>query len=271
MDRRREIMSDLLLIQNALREALRPRRLLVAVLLILLPAALGLASRLLTPTAEFVPADVYDSLEFLFVFTFTLCILAVIYGTGVVSQEIEQRTIVYLLTRPHPRWRILLSKFLVALLVIGMVTTLSTVFLALAVFGPAHFGEAGIGSDLKALWMGTLTYGSLFLLLGAALPRPLLYALLFVFGWETWVPQLPGQFARVSIMTYLKVLSSREIIPDKQNGFGGNLLLAFAQSPKIEIPVREAWITLSVVAAVALIASLIVFSTREYAPREDSE
>src|SRR5689334_8083095 len=229
-------MSDLLLIQNALREVLRPRRLLVAVLLTLLPAVLGLASRLLIPAAEFVPADVYDSLEFPLVFSFTLCILSVIYGTGVISQEIEQRTIVYLLTRPHPRWRILLAKFLVALLVVGLVTTLSTVLLALAVYGPARFGAASIGGDLKALLMGTLTYGSLFLLLGAALPRPLMYGLLFVFGWETWVPQLPGQFARVSIMTYLKALSGREIIPDKQTGFGGNPLLAFAQSPKIEIP-----------------------------------
>jgi ABC-2 type transport system permease protein len=264
-------MSDLLLIQNALRDVLRPRRLLTVVLLTLLPAALGLIWRLLTPGAEFVPGDIYDGLEVSLVFSFTLCILSVIYGTGVVSHEIEQRTIVYLLTRPHPRWRILLSKFLVALLVIGGTTALSTVLLALAVYGPARFSEAGISPDVKALLMGTLTYGSLFLLLGAAIPRPLMYGLLFVFGWETWVPQLPGQFARVSVMTYLKVLSSREIIPDKQNGFGGNILLAFAQSPKIEIPVREAWLILSLIAAVALVTSVVVFSTREYAPREDSE
>lgn len=264
-------MNDLLLLQNALRETLRPRRLAIALILLFLPPLLAIIWRLLSPKDAWVPGDVYDSLIAPFVFSVSLTILSVVYGTGVVSQEIEGRTIVYLLTRPFPRWRILLAKFLAAVIVVSVVTILSTLLVALAVYGVSRFNEAGVGGDILALLVGALVYGGMFLLLGTALPRPLTYGLLFVFGWETVVPNLPGEFARVSIMTYLKVLSQREIAPQGQGGFGGNPLLAFAQAPKVEISRTEAWVILLCVAAVSIIAAHVLFSVKEYAPRDDSE
>jgi ABC-2 type transport system permease protein len=265
-------MTDLMLIRAAFREALQTRRLLTALLLILLPAGFGLLWKSMTPTAEFDPGYVYDSLINSLVFTFTLTILAVIYGTGVVSQEMEQRTIVYLLTRPVPRWRILLAKFLVSLVVIVVVTLLATLLLAFAVFGSAKIGEAEFGPDLKALMMGALAYGSLFLLLGAALPRPLMIALLFVFGWESWVPIMPGSFARLSIMTYLRTLAKREVNESGSSITDGDInpLTAFG-APKIEIPLNEAWITLAAVSFLCLALALFVFSVKEYIPRGDPE
>lgn len=263
-------MSDLLLILNALRDAVRPKRLLIALLLILLPPILGGVWRMVAPMEVFDPGDVYDSITMFLVFSFTMPILAVVYGTGVVSQELEGRTIIYLLIRPYPRWRILLSKFLVCLLVIFTITALSIVALALVLFGPTHFAEAGVSKDIPALFMGTLTYSSLFLLLGAAIPKPLTFGLIFVFGWETLVPKLPGQFVRTSIMTYLRVLSQRELTADTTNT-DGNILLSFTAPPQIEIPMSQAWLILGIITAVCLIGALIIFSVREYAPREDSE
>jgi ABC-2 type transport system permease protein len=102
---------DLFLLRTALRDVLRPKRLTAAILLVLLPAAIALLWRGLVPAKQFAPGDAYNSLAASLVFGFILTILSVIYGTGVVSQEMEQRTIVYLLTRPVPRWRILLAKF----------------------------------------------------------------------------------------------------------------------------------------------------------------
>ncbi|RYG79314.1 MAG: ABC transporter permease, partial [Alphaproteobacteria bacterium] len=194
-------MTDLLLMRSALREGLRPRRLVIAVLLTVLPALIGLLWRLLTPKADFVAAEVYDSLVVGLVFSFVLTIMSVTYGTGVVSQELEQRTIVYLLTRPLPRWRLLLGRFLVSAFIVAAISVLSTVLLALAVFEPRQLGSAGIASDLVALTLGAFVYGSLFLLLGTVVPRSLTWGLMFVFGWETWVPKLPGSFALISVMS----------------------------------------------------------------------
>lgn len=266
------MISDLLLFRAALRDAIRPRRLIIALLVTFLPPLVGLAWRLLTPAKDFAPDEVYDSLVPGLIFSFSLTILSVVYGTGVVSQELEQRTIVYLLTRPLPRWRILLARFAASLLVVILITVTSTVLLALIVYGPKAFGEAGVGLDVRALLIGSFAYGALFLLLGATLPRPLIYGLLFVFGWETWVPALPGAFARISVMSYLRVLSSREIGGGQQGGdAGGNFLMAFSTPPEMDISQKQAWLILLAVAMVALLGALFAFSRREYAPRDDTE
>lgn len=263
-------MSDLLLIQNALRDAVRPKRLATALLLILLPAILGLGARFLSPADEFVASDTYDTLAAFLIFTFVLPILSVIYGTGVVSQEIEGKTIVYLLTRPHPRWRILLSKVVVCVFVVFATVALAILALALALYDPATFKMSEVTQDIPAAFMGALCYSSVFVLLGAAIPRPLTYGLMFVFAWETWVPRLPGQFVRLSIMTYLRVLSGREVTGENQDT-SGNLLLQFAAPPQIDIPVSEAWMWLIGTTVLSLALALIVFSIRQYAPRDDSE
>lgn len=264
-------MTDLLLMRATLREALRPRRLAIAALITLLPAAIGLLWRILTPKATFDPADVYDSLVVGLIFSFALTILSVINGTGVVSQEVEQRTIVYLLTRPLPRWRLLLVRFLVSTFIVAAVSVVATILLAVAVFGPTHLAAAGIGPDLIALLLGSLAYGSLFLLLGTALPRPLTWGLMFVFGWETWVPKLPGSFALISVMSYLKALASREVSADPAANPGDNILLAFSRAPQVHIATSTAWAVLLLIFAVSLIAALVIFSSREYVPREDAE
>lgn len=265
-------MSDSSLFQNTLRDAFRPRRLPVTLLVTLLPALIGLLWRLLSPAGKFDPEEVYDSLVPSLILSFSLTILSVIYSTNILSQEIEQRTIVYLLTRPLARWRILLAKFAASLVIVIGITAVSTVLLALALFGVSHFGTAGVAPDLRALAVGALAYGSLFLLLSTLVSRPLIYGLLFVFGWETWVPTLPGAFARLSVMTYLRAIAAREITPDAPapDG-GGNILLAFGSAPKIEVPVAQAWLVLAGVTVVALSLALFIFSTREYAPRDDAE
>ncbi len=265
-------MSDLLLFRSALRDALRPRRLIIGLLVMFLPAFVGLAWRLLTPGGEFSPDNAYDSIVPSLIFSFSLAILSVVYGTGVVSDELEQRTIVYLLTRPLPRWRILLSRFLANLIVIMAITVGSVVLLALAVYGPKAFADAGVGLDIRALLIGACAYGALFLFLGTTMPRPLITGLLFVFGWETWVPKLPGAFARISVMTYLRVLSSREAASAQQDpGAGGNFLMSFSSPPQLDITQKQAWVILSLTALVALAASLFAFSVREYAPRDNAE
>jgi ABC-2 type transport system permease protein len=265
-------MTDLLVARAAFRDALRPRRLVTAGLLVVLPSVLALLWRALTPAADWQAGESYDRLVVALVFGFTLTILSVVGGTGVVSQELEQRTIVYLLTRPVPRWRLLLVKYAVSVVTVAAISILSALLLAVCLFGPLHVGSAGVGPDVRALMMGAMAYGSLFLFLGTILPRPLIYGLLFVFGWETVVPTLPGSFARVSIMSYLRVIASREITDAAASGDnGGNLLLNFSRPPEMDISLRMAYVILFAVTLFLLAAAVYVFSTREYVPREDAE
>jgi ABC-2 type transport system permease protein len=260
-------MSDFLLFRGALRDLVRPKRLLAAAPLVVLPAALALLWRGMARAGSFQPEVVYNTLAGGLIFGFTLVILSVLFGTGVVSQEIEQRTIVYLLTRPVPRARILLAKFLGAFTGITATVWLSTLLLALIVFGPSQIGRALLRRDLLVLAVGALAYGSLFLLSATCLNRPLIYGLFFAFGWESWIPLLPGAFQKISIMTYLRVLAPHTTAEETE---GGLTDILSRLSPTTISPVTARWV-LPLVILVALGAALLIFSQREYAPRDDDE
>src|ERR1022692_2459241 len=53
----------------------------------------------------------YASVSSIFVFHI-LALMSAIISSSIHSQEVEQKTIVYLLTRPIPRWKLLLFRYL---------------------------------------------------------------------------------------------------------------------------------------------------------------
>src|SRR5687768_3493867 len=110
-------MADLYLLKQSIRDMLRPKTLILAALIIALPVLIAVLMRVARP-AQFDPVEAYNALSLHLVFGFSLVILSIVLGTGVITQEVEQKTIVYLLTRPVPRWRIAAIKFLAAFLLI---------------------------------------------------------------------------------------------------------------------------------------------------------
>jgi ABC-2 type transport system permease protein len=261
-------MIDLLLFRGALRDLAQPKRLLAAAGLVALPAALVLFARLIAPPDKITGPVLYNMLAGGLIFGFTLVILAVVFGTGVVSQEVEGRTIVYLLTRPVARARVLLAKFLAAVVMITAAVWLSTLLLVLVTYGPAGLSAAPVLRDLRVLPVGVLAYGSLFLLMATALNRPLIYGLFFAFGWESWIPILPGELKKLTIMSWLRVLAPHADPPGAIPGRIGDLLSRLDTGKLSAASARE---VLAGVILVGLAASFLIFSRREYAPRDDAE
>lgn len=256
-------MSDWRLFQNALRDLFGVRKIVAVGILVLAPAVIALIWRA-GSAGHFEPELAYNTICAELIFGFILVVLAVVFGTSVVAQEVEQKTIVYLLTHAVPRWRILLVKFLAALLAIVVAVWIASLFLAICTFGIGQLAQSRLGRDLVVLVVGGLAYGSLFLLLSTLVARPLIYGLLFAFGWETWVPNLPGDFQRLSLMTYLRVLAPH---PQPQSDTVDlSSLLASLNPTSIAMPL--AWKVLVVVVAICLAAAIFTFSQREYAPRD---
>ncbi len=259
------LRADLLLYHLAVRDILQLKRIALVAPLAAIPALIALFWRMAAPNG-FVPAVAYNTLAGLML-VFILVLFAAIFSTGVISQEIEGRTILYLLTRPIPRARILTAKFLGA--VSGMCITIwaATLLLAVCAYGPARMLDGAVLRDLLVLPLGSLAYGAFFLFIATALNKPLIYSLFFAFGWESWIPLLPGLFKNVSILTYLRVLAPHPNPVDE-----GQRLAAFFNtiSPN-NIPEWAAWLVLSLVTVGSLALALLVFSIREYAPREDAE
>lgn len=260
-------MSDFYLFRNAVRDLLRPKRLVAALVLGTLPALVAGIWRATAKAGGFNAEVVYNALAGNLIFGFILVILAVIFGTGVISQEIEQKTITYLLTRPLPRWRIALAKFLAASTGITLTLWVSMLLLALVSFGGAGFSMERLGKDALVLPVGALAYGSVFLLVATLLNRPLLWGLAYAFGWESWASTMPGHFQKLSIMAYLRVLAPHPQ-PEGESMDLSNLLSAMNTH---DISPTFAGRVMVGVVLVALALALTLFSFREYVPRDDTD
>jgi len=258
-------MTDLFLFRNALRDLARPKRLITALLLFLLPAATALAVKAASRSQGDVQS-LFDSLALNVALGFALVILSVVFATGVITQEQEQKTIVYLLTRPLPRWRILLAKYAAAVSAVVATVWGSLVLLELVTVGPAKLLSSGLGTDLKVVILGALAYGGLFLMLATFVRAALIIGLLFGFGWETLVPQFPGMFKMVSLMSYVRGLSPHKPIEHDSMELREALGAFLATNP---ITPTLSWIVLVSVALGFTLLAILLFTTREYVPRED--
>ena len=262
------MIADLFILKTSLLEALKPKRLATALLMLLLPGIAAVIWRAVVPGERFDAAEAYNTLAAYFVFGFTLTILSVIYGTGALAAEIEGRTIVYLLTRPIPRWRLLLMKLIGAWVAITVTVALSVVLLGFAVYGPKP-EWARIISDLRIIPVGALAYSSLFLFFATLMTKPLIWALLYGFGWENIAALFPSGFARLSILSYLRVLAPhlKEVVGAQDGGQDVSNILLQASPMAITQPI--AWLTISIITGLALGLALFCFATREYVPREE--
>ena len=136
--------------------------------------------------------------------------LGVFYGTSLIADEVEEKTITYLFTRPIARGSIVLGKYLAYLLCVVAVVlpSLVLVFLIMVPFSNMGTLFGKLISDLGMLALGLAAYGALFLWAGVAFKRPLVGGLLFVFGWEPLALVLPGYLRYLTIAYYLQAGAS---------------------------------------------------------------
>jgi ABC-2 type transport system permease protein len=135
-------------------------------------------------------------------------VLGVFYGTALMADEVEDKTLTYLFTRPVPRGAVLLGKYL-AYLVCTCLVVLPSVMLTYFLVVP--FAEIGatfrpLVLDLGILALGLAVYGAVFAFVGTWLKRPLVVGLMFAFGWEQVAMVLPGYLRQFTVAHYLQGL-----------------------------------------------------------------
>jgi ABC-type transport system involved in multi-copper enzyme maturation permease subunit len=192
---------------------------------------------------------------------FIVPVLGMFYGTSLIADEVDDKTITYLFVRPIPRGAVLVGKYL-AYFVCTALLILPSVVLAYFLLVP--IGGSSIGGsfpslvvDLGLLAAGIASYGALFAWVGARLKRPLVIGLVFIFGWEPGVLLFPGYLKRATIAYYLQGL-----VPHTMPQEGGvNILLQMFQ----EVP--PVLLSLAALAGVTLVGVWLAAratETREY-------
>ena len=253
-------MTDLYLFRITLRDLVRPGKLTAAALLVAVAVIVAALVRANARPGEFNPAASYNGISSVLVFGYIVVILSLVFSTGLIGQEIEQKTIPYLLTRPMPRWRILLAKYLAAVLVTTVTVWLADFVVALALFGPAKIGASHLWKDLLILPIGAMAYSGIFLLLATIVPKALLYGLGYAFI-EPLLQFLPGDWQKISLLSFLHALA-----PHLD---AGDVAASSQTAAATDIAGWVAWIVVISVILGTVIAALVVFSTREYTPQEE--
>lgn len=196
--------------------------------------------------------------------SFLLPLLTLAFATQTLGGEWEDRTLVWVLTRPLARPWVYLAKFVAAVpWTFGM--TLGGWFFLGLLGGPRAFWAAA--HLWPAVALGTLTYLCLFQVLGAAFRRSTIIGVAYAFVLETLVGNMPGMVKRASVAFYTRCVlyaQAAEIGLDKPTGDHRTGVVPDKAFFFLPVDGTTA-VTVLVVAAVALfMIGMIVFSRREY-------
>jgi ABC-2 type transport system permease protein len=248
---------------QAIGEYLRAKRVIPWILLGAVCGLLAWLWHFLEPDSS--ASTQYANVSAMLIFRL-LALASAIFTTAIVSQEVEQRTIVYLLTRPVPRWKLLVVRYLASVVIVSLLGIASAVFAT----GGAFHGLAGnalLGNDIVALIAGAFAYGALFLFISLIFNRSMLVCLLFAFGWETSVPNMPGSMYNLSILSHLQALAQHPEDAEKNKVLG----LASGTLATNTISPERAWVVLGILTVGLVVLSAWWFTNFEYVPREDAE
>jgi ABC-2 type transport system permease protein len=133
-----------------------------------------------------------------------LPVIALIVGTGVLGSEVDDGTIVHILTKPLPRRDIILAKLLVASGVTAL-TAAVPLFVAGVLAGSVRLG---VGLAVAAT-VGALAYSALFLLLSLLTRRPVLLGLVYILVWEGLLGRFVSGTRVLSIEQYVITIADR--------------------------------------------------------------
>ena len=203
---------------------------------------------------------IFGLLVWMLYLRFIVPVLGMFYGTSLIADEVEDKTVTYLFTRPVRRGAVLVGKYL-AYLVCTVLVVLPSLMLVYLLVVPMR-GSLGASfldllKDLGLLSLGLAVYGAFFAFVGAKFNRPLLIGLIFVFGWEQAALLLPGYMKRLTIAYYVQGLVPHAMPND---GVVGLLQGFFRESPTL----AGSLFGLALIWAVCLGLAASVVERREY-------
>jgi ABC-type transport system involved in multi-copper enzyme maturation permease subunit len=178
------------------------------VIVALLPAAC--AALIAGAAKRASPAMLATHFGWLVLLQIVVPLVALVAGSAVVAEEIEDRTITYLFTRPIPRAALLFGRWIATVVLIEALLALATWLLLLAcerAHGRVGPIDEGIRTPLfAAVLLGALVYSGLFAALGAFFRHPMLVGIGYAFAVEGFLANLPGKNQSLTVQFYLRSL-----------------------------------------------------------------
>jgi ABC-type transport system involved in multi-copper enzyme maturation permease subunit len=251
------LRSTALIARAHLVRTLTSRRFLACAIVAFLPALV--AFLVTSASARAGPGHLAANLGWMILLQIVVPLVTLIAGSAVVAEEIEDRTITYVFTRPIPRASLLFGRWITTTVLITALLWLAT-FALLAACARAR-GKGTLDDTIKVplygavLW-GGVVYSALFASLGAFFKHPMLVGIGYAFAVEGFLANLPGNNQALAIQYYLRSLIA-------QSGAHAWQRVEGFTDTKFQTPER-AHTTLAIVLVLALLLGAWRLSTREY-------
>lgn len=267
------LSSALRIMDLSIGEMLWSRRTVFMLLIVCAPVLIALFVRLLVglglPMLESSPGRsgvrmtgpaIFGMMIWVFYLRFTVPVLGVFYGTSLIADEVEDKTITYLFTRPIPKGAVLVGKYF-AYMICTLCVVLPSIMLVYLLIVPLQGSLGGafpdLLKDLALVSLGLASYGALFAFVGAKFKRPLLVGLIFVFGWEQAALLFPGYMRYYTVAYYLQALVPHAMPNDGALSLFQNI---FRETPGM----FRALSGLAVITAVSLGLAAWIVERKEY-------
>ncbi|HMP02236.1 MAG TPA: ABC transporter permease [Gemmatales bacterium] len=259
----------LALLRLSLAGLSRLRRLISLCLLFALPMLLAALPRI-AASLRGRPLDPLALTEIEFVFAFVLLphavvpLAALLFGSGMINDEIEDQTLTYLLIRPLQRWSIYAVKLLASVLLVIFLCALFVPPLLFMIWWgqpsvdvPLAELVARIGRLLVICSLAAFAYTAIFGCLGILVRRILIVGAVYIIVFEGLLASIPFVLREFTVMYYLRVLMLSWLhIPEAARHWG------------LEVDVipeaASCVVTLLVVGTLATAFACYLFSVREF-------
>lgn len=200
------LRASWILYTTHLWRTLRSRRALLCLVIALVP----LVPALLIASLEHTPEEL-QALAVLWALFVQLVtpLVSLLLGSAVVAEEVDDRTITYLFTRPIPRASVFLGRWLAActvgLFVVGLGAAAAMAVFATLDGGPHATLDAALRLRLfETLGLGVASYTLLFAALGTRFKYAVILGLAYTFAIEGFLANLPGSGRAITILHHLK-------------------------------------------------------------------
>lgn len=201
-------------------QIIRSKKTVFMSILAFLPVLIAIYYRL-SGRQSFIPPDQALSHVMVFFLLFLSVLISLFYGTALIADEIDNKTIIYLFTRPVKKYWIVFGKFAVYMLgvLLILIPPMILTFLIIAIGGGMSsdfLTSLGLfGKRLGVTVLALIVYGMIFMFLGTWRKYSVLIGLLFAFGWEKMIILVPGVVRKFSVVHYLISIYPGNIIKSK--------------------------------------------------------
>ena len=259
-------MSDFLrgtwiLFRTHLAFAMRSKRLLVCLLLAAVPVVFAFVMTQFVGAKQEPPVSM---VAWMLIGQVVCPLTALVFASALVSEDVEDRTITYLFSRPIPRASLLFGRWIASMLLIAILlsgTTLATLYFLAGHFtsGDATGPWLEVASPmLSAVIVGAAAYTAVFAALGTVVKYPMILGLLYVGVFDVLLVNfpLPGNLQRSAVQFHLRsvVKGSGVEAWSPEWIFGNNEL----------IPPSDAYGVLGIAIVVALAVGAFAVTRRQF-------